>query len=133
MVVAQVADRRAHIEHLIELFNSGDEQGLLDQYIDDAVVEWPQSGEVVRGAAACAAVAARQPGGRPTFKIGEVFGSGDRWVATMIGDYGSGRPWHVVMIVDFSGDRIAHRTDYFAEGFDPPAWRADLVEVVPAS
>lgn len=129
MADVELGARRAQIERLVELINSDEEAELPDLYTDDVVVHWPQSGETVRGPGACAAVAARQPAGRPTFVLRDVFGAGDRFVATLLADYHAGRPWHVVAIVDFRGDLIARRTEYFAEAFDPPPWRADLVEV----
>ena len=34
-------------------------------------------------------------------------------------------------IMEFSGGLVAHETQYFADPFDPPQWRAALAEPMP--
>jgi hypothetical protein len=42
-----------------------------------------------------------------------------------------GVPSHSVSIMEFSGGLVAHETQYFADPFDPPQWRAALAEPMP--
>ena len=42
-----------------------------------------------------------------------------------------GRSYHAVSIYEFREGKIARETDYFAEPFEAPAWRAQWVERMP--
>jgi hypothetical protein len=68
----------------------------------------------------------------PTFTIRRVVGAGDVWVAEALGDY-SGKPYHLVMIAEFRDGKIWKETRYYAEPFDPPAWRTQWVEPIDQS
>jgi hypothetical protein len=43
-----------------------------------------------------------------------------------------GVPTDAVSIMDFTGDLVTHETQYFADPFQAPAWRAALAEPIPA-
>ena len=123
---------RQRVEEVLAAHESGDEQALLDAYAEDAITEWPQSGEVLVGGLACANVARRYPGGPPVVELVRMRGSGRIWVAETLIHYPGGETWNSVSIFELRDGRIARRTDLFGEPFDPPAWRADLVQVDPA-
>lgn len=96
-------------------------------YAEDAVQEWPQSGERVIGRDNIMAINKSYPG-LPKATIKDVRGHGDGpWVAEMTLDYG-GERYECVSILEFSGKVIVHETDYFATPFDPPAWRAQWTD-----
>ncbi|HEV8651793.1 MAG TPA: nuclear transport factor 2 family protein [Actinomycetes bacterium] len=63
----------------------------------------------------------------PTFQLRRVVGAGDVWVIEALGHY-SGKLYHMVMIVEFRDGKIWKETRYYAEPFEPPAWRAQWVE-----
>ena len=88
----------------------------------------PQSGRF-RGRATIAA----QRGGHPAdrhFTVLRITGGGDLWVSEcVITD--DGAPSHWVSIMEFSDGFVAHETQYFADPFDPPQWRAALAEPMP--
>jgi hypothetical protein len=65
----------------------------------------------------------------PTFTVRRVVGAGDVWVAEALGDY-SGTLYHLAMIIEFRDGKIWKETRYYAEPFDPPAWRAQWVEPI---
>jgi hypothetical protein len=65
----------------------------------------------------------------PTFTLRRVVGAGDVWVVEALGDY-SGKLYHMVMIVEFRDGKIWKETRYYAEPFQPPAWRAQWVEPI---
>ena len=95
-------------------------------YAADAILDYPQSGERFRGRAAIAA----QRGGHPAdrhFTVRRISGNGDVWVSECVISY-DGVPSHSVSIMEFSGGLVAHETQYFADPFDPPQWRAALAE-----
>jgi SnoaL-like domain len=95
-------------------------------YLDDAVLEYPQSGERTRGRRNIQNQRASQPS-KKRFTVRRIIGSGDLWVTEFILTY-DGRPSYTVSIMEFEGDKVAWETQYFAEPFVAPAWRAQWVE-----
>jgi hypothetical protein len=95
-------------------------------YLDDAVLEYPQSGERTRGRRNIQNQRASQPSKR-RFTVRRIIGSGDLWVTEFILTY-DGRPSYTVSIMEFEGDKVAWETQYFADPFVAPAWRAQWVE-----
>jgi SnoaL-like domain len=92
-------------------------------YHDDAVLEFPQSGERFEGVESFRDWRSDYPAST-TFELGEIRGRGDVWVIELKVRYDDG-PWNFgVSIHEFRGDRIARETIYYAEPFEPPEWRA---------
>jgi hypothetical protein len=59
-----------------------------------------------------------------------ITGAGDLWVSECVISY-DGVPSHSVSIMELSGGLVTHETQYFADPFDPPEWRAALAEQMP--
>ena len=95
-------------------------------YHDDAVLDYPQSGERTRGRANILKQRSIQPN-QKRFTIRGIVGSGDLWVTEFILTYDN-KPSYTVSIMEFNGDQVAHETQYFADPFPAPAFRAQLVE-----
>jgi hypothetical protein len=95
-------------------------------YREDAVLDYPQSGERTRGRSNIQKQRASQPSNK-RFKVRRILGGGDLWVTELILTY-DGKPSDTVSIMEFSGDKVARETQYFADPFPAPAWRAQLVE-----
>ena len=95
-------------------------------YLDDAVLEYPQSGERTRGRANIQNQRASQPN-KKRFSIRRIVGSGELWVTEFILTY-DGKPSYTVSIMEFKGDKVARETQYFADPFVAPAFRAQSVE-----
>jgi hypothetical protein len=95
-------------------------------YREDAVLDYPQSGERTRGRSNIQGQRASQPSNK-RFAVQRIIGSGDLWVTEYILTY-DGKPSYTVSIMEFSGDKVAHETQYFADHFAPPAFRAKWVE-----
>ena len=95
-------------------------------YREDAVLEYPQSGERIRGRRNIQESRTVQPN-QKRFTVRRMIGSGDLWVTEFVLSY-DGRPSYVVSIMEFREGRVAHETQYFADGFDPGPSRAHLVE-----
>ena len=96
-------------------------------YHDDVVVEWPQSGERVVGRVNLQALRTAYPADRLEFTVRRISGSGDLWISEYVIAY-DGNPIHVVSIMEFRDGLVARETHYFADPFEPPAWRAAWVE-----
>jgi ketosteroid isomerase-like protein len=95
-------------------------------YLDDAVLEYPQSGERTRGRSNIQNQRASQPS-KKRFSILRIIGSGELWVTEFILTY-DGKPSFTVSIMEFEGDKVARETQYFADPFVAPAFRAQWVE-----
>ncbi len=98
-------------------------------YHDDAVLDYPQSGERTRGRPNIQKQRSIQPN-QKRFTIRRIVGSGDLWVTEYILSYDN-KPSYTVSIMEFSGLKVAHETQYFADPFSAPAFRAYLVERIP--
>jgi ketosteroid isomerase-like protein len=97
-----------------------------DIYLDDAVLEYPQSAERIRGRRNIQITRTNQPS-KKRFAVRRVIGSGDLWITEFILTY-DGRPSYTVSIMEFSGAKVVRETQYFADPFDPSPSRAQQVE-----
>jgi ketosteroid isomerase-like protein len=95
-------------------------------YHEDAVLEYPQSGERTRGQSNIQNQRASQPS-KKRFTVRRIIGGGDLWVTELIITY-DGKPSYTVSIMEFTGDKVARETQYFADPFVAPASRAKWVE-----
>ena len=95
-------------------------------YHEDAVLDYPQSGERTRGRSNIQNQRASQPN-KKRFSIRRIIGRGDLWVTEFILTY-DGKPSYTVSIMEFRGDKVARETQYFADRFVAPASRAQWVE-----
>jgi ketosteroid isomerase-like protein len=95
-------------------------------YHEDAVLDYPQSGERTRGRRNIQGQRASQPS-KKTFTVQRIIGGGDLWVTEYIIRY-DGKPSYTVSIMEFRGDKVARETQYFADPFPAQAWRAQWVE-----
>jgi hypothetical protein len=98
-------------------------------YAPDAILDYPQSGERFGGRSKIEA----QRGGHPAerrFTILRIRGGGDLWVSECVITY-DGVPTYAVSVMEFTGDLVAHETQYFADPFPAPPWRAALAEPIP--
>jgi ketosteroid isomerase-like protein len=95
-------------------------------YHEDAVLEYPQSGERTRGRSNIQNQRASQPS-KKRFSIRRIIGTGALWVSEFILTY-DGKPSYTVSIMEFKGDKVARETQYFADPFVAPAFRTQWVE-----
>lgn len=95
-------------------------------YHDDAVLEYPQSGERIRSRSNIQITRARQPS-KKRFAVRRIIGHGDLWITEFILTY-DGKPSYTVSIMEFRDEKVARETQYFADPFEAAAWRAQWVE-----
>ena len=123
------ASTRARIEEHWKASDLGETDTEHAIYATDAILEYPQSGERFRGRAKIQA----QRGGHPAirrFTVLEIRGGGDLWVSECVITY-DGVPTYSVSVMEFADDLVTHETQYFADPFQAPAWRAALAEPIP--
>lgn len=102
-----------------------------DIYHEDAVLDYPQSGERIRTRRNIQESRTVQPNIK-RFKVRRMIGSGDLWITEFILTY-DGVPSYTVSIMEFRDGQVAHETQYFADRFEPSPSRSHLVERVGAS
>ncbi len=122
-------DNRATLERMVDALIRADWDAVGEAMADDAVVDWPQSGERMVGRQACLMVYRNYPGGSPRYELQRITGGPDVFTVEARGDY-SGERVHLTSIVEFRDGKIARQTDYFASAFEAPAWRAEWVQLV---
>jgi hypothetical protein len=92
-------------------------------YTDDAVLEFPQSGERFEGVENFREWRSSYPA-NTSFEFRGVRGADDLWVVELSVTYDQGPENFGVSILELRGERISRETIYVAEGFEPPEWRA---------
>jgi SnoaL-like domain len=97
-------------------------------YHEDAVLEYPQSGERTRGRRNIQNQRASQPS-KKRFAVRRIIGSGNLWVTEFILTY-DGKPSYTVSIMEFGDDKVTRETQYFADPFQASASRAQWVELM---
>ena len=97
-------------------------------YHEDAVLDYPQSGERTRGRRNIQNQRASQPS-KKRFTVQRIIGSGDLWVTEFILTYDS-KPSYTVSIMEFENGKCRRETQYFADPFEAPSSRAQWVEPI---
>jgi hypothetical protein len=121
----------AAFEAVLKTGDFGKLGALIQEYAtDDFVEEWPQSGERLTRAAALRMGEMYQDktGTDPKFMYKRMLGGGDTFVVEGTIDYGDGIPVSYVGIGEVRDGKVSRMTEYFANPFEAPAWRADFVE-----
>ena len=115
-------ERRAQIRRYWE-HTAGGEDITDEIYHDDAILEFPQSGERFEGVANFTEWRRDYPAA-VTLEMRNLRGQGDLWVVEGSISYDGG-PWQpAVNILEFRGDKVARETIYVTESWDAPEWRA---------
>jgi hypothetical protein len=117
---------RTALERHWNASDAGDFEAEHDIYREDAVLDYPQSGERIRGRRNIQESRFVQPNTK-RFTVRRIAGSGDLWVTEFVLTY-DGMPSYAVSIMEFRDGLVASETQYFAERFDPAPSRAHLVE-----
>jgi len=117
---------RAVLDHHWAASDANDFETEHDIYREDAVLEYPQSGERIRGRRNIQSSRAAQPS-RKRFAVRRIIGAGDLWVTEYILNY-DGQPSYTVSIMEFVEGKVARETQYFGDPFEPGPSRAQWVE-----
>jgi ketosteroid isomerase-like protein len=116
------ASIRAALDRHWAASNAGDDEAEGEIYRDDVELEYPQSGEHFRGRRNVLESRGKNPAKR-RFEVQRVLGSGDLWITEYLIFYDE-RPIPTVSIMEFRDGKVARETQYFADRFEAPAWRA---------
>jgi hypothetical protein len=118
---------RAALERHWQASDANDFEAEHAIYREDAVLDYPQSGERIRGRSNIRESRRLQPNDK-RFAVRRILGAGALWITEFTLRY-DGQPSYAVSIMEFRDGLVAHETQYFAERFDPGPSRAHLVEL----
>ena len=91
-------------------------------YREDAVLEYPQSGERIRGRRNIQASRFAQPS-KKRFAVQRILGAADLWVTEFVLTY-DGQPSYSVSIMELKDGKVIRETQYFGDAFEPGPSRA---------
>jgi ketosteroid isomerase-like protein len=113
---------RAALQHYFD-YSATDEDVAHEIYHQDAVLEFPQSGEWFEGVENFREWRRMYPA-QVDFEIRRVRGEGDVWVVELRLRYDGG-PWNFgVDILEFRDGKVARESVYITEPWEAPEWRA---------
>jgi hypothetical protein len=113
--------RRAAIERYLDISHDGDARHEL--YHEDAVLEFPQSGERFEGQANFREWRDQYPQG-VEFRVIRIVGHGPMWVAEVAVTYEDGTSYLGVSVLEFDGRKVRRERIYAGEPWEAPEWRA---------
>jgi len=119
-------DVRAALERHWAASDANDFAAEHEIYADHAVLEYPQSGERIRGRHPIQASRMAQPN-QKRFTVRRILGAGNLWVSEFVLTYDD-RPVHVVSIMEFEDNQVSRETQYFGDPFEAGPSRAQWVE-----
>jgi hypothetical protein len=95
---------------------------------DDYIMEWPQSGERLRGRQTMRDFQEANAGSRPPRRLRRVLVREGLWVVEGVVDYGGGREVDFVLILELRDGKVFKETRYYADPFEAPESRARWFE-----
>lgn len=97
---------------------------------DNYVLEWPQSGERIRGRANFVAINEHYPAhGRWEFTVHHILAEGDE-VVSDVGVTDGVITGRAITFSTVHVGKILHQTEFWPDPFEPAAWRAGWVEKI---
>ena len=113
---------------LWEAIGAEDWEAVAGYVHENFVQEWPQSGERIVGRDNAIAINRHFPGGLPRMKFRRTVAAGPLAVLQVELTYADGSRYLGVSVIELRDGKIARETDYFAQPFPAPQWRAQWVE-----
>ena len=132
----QVADESKVLETVRRYFEfvSADVERAEEIYHDDAILEFPQSGERFEGVATFTKWRRHYPAdpAKMRFRIRRVTARLDLAVVELTATY-DGTSWlQAVQLLEFRGDKVAQERIYVMDAWEAPEWRAPWRSDTPA-
>jgi ketosteroid isomerase-like protein len=121
-------DARHVAEAVWRALQAGDWDAASAYLTEDFVQEWPQSGERIVGRDNAIAISQNFPGGLPTMRFRRTLAGGDLAVMEVELTYADGSRYLGVSVIELRDGKVVKETDYYAQPFPAPQWRAQWVE-----
>ena len=116
------------VEQFWEAMQTNDFRAVGELLHDDYLLEWPQSGERVRGRANFVAINEQYPAhGRWEFTVHRILAEGDEAVSDVGVTDGVIRA-RVITFSTIRDGKILHQTEFWPDPYEPAPWRAQWVE-----
>ena len=116
------------LENFWEMMNTNDFYAVAELLHDEYVLEWPQSGERIRGREHFAALNACYPTrGKWQFTVNQILAEGDRVVTDVTVTDGA-RTDRAITFSTVRDGKIWKQVEFWPEPFEAPAWRMRWVE-----
>ena len=114
----------AALQALLDRYFASDQDETVDTdlYHEDAILEFPQSGERYEGLANFLEWRRQYPA-EVAYRVRRVMRRGDLVVIELTIAYDGGAPKLGVSIMDFRGDKVAREHIYVMDGWEPAEWR----------
>lgn len=120
-------------ERILEALNAhwqasaeGDLEAEHTIYDDNAICDYPQSGERIVGRINLQALRSHHPDKPSGFDVRRIQGQGNLWITEYSITY-QGRASYVVSMMAFSNGKVVRETQYFCDPFEAPSWRSQWV------
>jgi hypothetical protein len=126
MIEMEDREIRAALDRHWAASDSNDFEAEHQIYQEDAVLEYPQSGERIRGRHNIQASRSAQPN-KKRFTVQRILGAAELWITEFVLTY-DGQPSYTVSIMEFRDGKVARETQYFCDPFEPGPSRAQWVE-----
>jgi len=123
----QMDERRAH-HFLAELFSTLSARAEDRIRHEEYTMEWPQSGERLRGRQKMREFQQANAGSRPPRRLRRVLVREGLWVVKGVVAYGGGREVDFVLILELRNGKIFRETRYYADPFEASEARARWFE-----
>jgi ketosteroid isomerase-like protein len=121
-------DARQVAEAVWRALGAGDWDAASEYLHEDFVQEWPQSGERIVGRDNAIAINQNYPGGLPRMRFRRTLAGGDLAVLEVELTYADGSRYLGVSVLELRDGKVVKETDYFAQPFQAPQWRAQWVQ-----
>jgi hypothetical protein len=108
---------------ILRLFERGDIDASHEIYAEDAVLEFPQSGERFVGKQNFLEWRRKYPA-QVGYDVRRIQGSGALWTVELTVRYDGGEPQYGVSLHEFRGLQMVRETIYVMAGWAAPEWRA---------
>ena len=121
-------EKRRVVEQFYAAMNTNDFRAAGDWLHAEYVLEWPQSGERIRGRDNFVAINTQYPAhGRWEFTVNQLLAEGDQ-VVTDVSVTDSVIQARVITFSTVRDGRILYQVEFWPDPFEAPAWRAQWVE-----
>ena len=116
------------LEQFWDAMKTNDFYAVAELLHDEYILEWPQSGERIRGRAHFAAINTYYPAeGKWQFTINQIVAEGEIVVTDVTVTDGS-RTDRAITFSTVRDGKIWKQIEFWPEPFEAPAWRAEWVE-----
>jgi len=123
-------DSKQIVERFWAAMQTNDFKAVGEFLHDDFILEWPQSGERIRGRTNFVAINEHYPAhGRWEFTIHRIIAEGDE-VVSDVGVTDGALIGRAITFSTIRDGKILHQTEFWPDPYEPAAWRAGWVEKI---